>query len=308
MQNLKRDWIKTIVIIILLSNVSCTVDPPIGALIDISEVGSGYAVIEWKAVPDVTGYEVYTLNSQSNEYTLLNSTAELKYIDATLMPKSVAYYRIKPYQEVEGKKIYLNDSNTVSTETGDLGVPELSTLGFISNEVYLTWTSIVGATGYQVYYSKTGDKTRSLICTTEVSSCRIPILDSITYYFSARAIIKGSLETFVSSFSPILIIISKPVHNPIVSLTPYETSIEVYWNSKVDVDGYEVFIGNSAVFLFAKLVKDIKTTRTTLSDLTLGLKYFVWVRSYAMSGTGKVYSEFSPIPQAATTYVEIVSN
>ncbi len=308
MQRAKIGLIRAIVIIILLCNVSCTDNHSKGALIDISEVGAGYAVLEWEAVPDVTGYEVYALNHQSNEYVLLNSTIDLNYKDTTLMPLSIAYYKIRPYKELEGNKIYLDDSNIVSTKTGDLGIPELSSLGFIGTNVYLTWTDIVGATGYQVYASKTGDRVKDLICTTEVSSCTIPIIDSRMYYFSARAIMAGSAETFTGRFSTVLLIISKPIRNPIVSLVPYAKSIDVAWNSQINVSGYEVFIGDSPVFLFAQKVKDIKTTRTTLTDLTLGVKYYVWVRSYVLTNSGKMYDEYAPIPKSATTYVEVVSN
>jgi len=304
MNIIKNRLVGVTVILFFLSNVACSAQQPISTLIDINEVGAGYAVIVWEAVPDVTGYEVYAAHSQSKEYTLLQSTADLQYVDTSLMPLSVAYYKIKPYSETDGVKTYRNYSNIVSTKTGNLGTPELSSLGFVSNEVFLAWTSIAGATGYQVYVSQIGDKTRKLICTTEVPSCTIPINSSETYYFSARAIRTGESEVYVGEFSNIFIIIAKPIDNPNITLVAYETSINVFWNEQTGVSGYEVFIGDNSVFLFAKQVKDIKTTRLTLTGLTLGHKYFVWVRSYIKSKTGeKSYSEFAPIAKFTTTYI-----
>ncbi len=303
MNTIKNCLIRVTVILFLLSNAACSPKQTNGVLIDIDEVGSGYAVIVWESVPDVTGYEVYAAHSQSKEYTLLNSTTELKYVDTSLMPLSVAYYKVKPYSETNGVKVYKNFSNTVSTKTGNLGIPELSTLGFISDDVYLAWTSIVGATGYQVYVSNVGDYEKRLVCTTEVPSCTIPIIESKTYYFSARAITQGATETFMGEFSQVLVIIAKPIMNPNITLTAYDKRIDIVWNAQTKVTGYEVFIGDSSVFLFAKMVKDIKTTRISLTGLTLGKKYFVWVRSYIKTSTGKIYSEFAPVYKFATTYI-----
>lgn len=305
MNTAKNCLIRFTVILFLLSNVACSTKQPNGALIDINEVGSGYAVIVWEAVPEVTGYEVYAAHNQSKEYTLLNSTADLKYIDNSLMPLSVAYYKIKPYTETDGVKTYRNYSNIVSTKTGNLGTPELSTLGFVSEEVFLAWTEIAGATGYQVYMSKIGDKIRKLVCSTEVPSCTIPVNGSETYYFSARAVISGATATYVSEFSKILIIITKPIKDPVITLVSKATSIDVFWNAQTGASGYEVYIGDTSVFLFAKQVKDISTTHLTLSGLTLGLKYYVWVRSYIKLKTGeKIYSEFSPIAKSTITHIE----
>lgn len=304
MNIIKNRLVGVTVILFFLSNVACSAQQSISTLIDVNEVSAGYAVIVWEAVPDVTGYEVYATHSQSNEYTLLQSTTDLKYVDTSLMPLSVAYYKIKPYSETDGVKTYRNYSNIVSTKTGNLGTPDLSTLGFVSDEVFLAWTDIAGATGYQVYVSKIGDTTRKLVCTTEVPSCTIPIKSSETYYFSARAIRTSESANYVGDFSKIFVIISNPIDNPNITLMANETSIDVFWNEQTGVSGYEVFIGDSSVFLFAKQVKDIKTTRLTLTGLTLGHKYFVWVRSYVKSKTGvKTYSEFAPIPRFTTTYI-----
>ena len=95
MSIIKKGLIRLTVILFLLSNVSCSAQEIGKTLIEIEEIGAAYAVLIWKAVPNVTGYEVYSSIDETKTYTLLSSTSDLTYRDDTLVPLTTATYKVR---------------------------------------------------------------------------------------------------------------------------------------------------------------------------------------------------------------------
>lgn len=304
----KKYLIRVTVILFLLSNISCTAAQISKVLINVDEVGAAYAILNWEAVPEMTGYEVYSTSGNAKDYTLMESTTALTYTDSTLIPMSTAYYKIRPYKETEGEKVYGNYSNTVSAETTSLGATELILFGLTSKEVILNWLPIVGATSYQVLVSKVGDKALSVVCTTELLTCKLPIIPSKTHFFRVRAIMQANDQIYIGRISPALIVISDPINNPVVRLIAYENSITGSWKIDSKVSGYEIYLSETSVFIFGKKVKEVKTNTFTLTGLTTGQRYYIWVKPYVNTNTGRKYGEFVPVSKSALTFTPIVTD
>jgi len=306
--NIKNCLIRATVILFLMMNVSCTAVAISSVNIKIDEVGASYAILNWDAVPNMTGYEVYMTNSKAKEYTLMDSTSDLSYTDTTLIPLSVAYYKIRPYKETEGTKTYGSYSNSVIAETTALGTSELIMFGLTKDEVILTWEVVPGAGRYQVLVSNVGDKAMTIACTTELMTCTLPIITSKTYFFRIVALYESEGELYMGHISPALIVIANPIINPVVRLTAYETSISGVWKIDGTDSGYEIYLGTSSVFVFGKKVQEVKSNSFIIKGLTSGQRYYVWVRSYINTASGRKYSEFGPVPVSALTTLPEISS
>lgn len=309
MFNTKKCLIRATVILFLMMNVSCTAVAISNINIKIDEVGASYAILNWEAVPNMTGYDVYTTSSKAKEYTLMDSTTDLTYTDTTLIPLSIAYYKIRPYKETEGSKTYGSYSNSVSAETTALGTSELVIFGLTNEEVILTWDVVPGAGTYQVLVSNVGDKSMTIGCTTELLTCTLPIITSKTYFFRIIALYESEGELYTGHISPALIVNANPIINPVVRLTAYETSISGVWKIDGSDSGYEIYLSTTSVFVFGKKVQDVKTNSFMIKGLTTGQRYTIWVKAYVNTASGRKYSEFGPVAISAVPSIDdTVSN
>jgi hypothetical protein len=299
--NTKKCLIRATVILFLLTNVSCSAVAISNINIKIDEVGASYAILNWEAVPNMTGYEVYSTSSKAKEYTLMDSTTDLSYTDTTLIPLSVAYYKIRPYKETEGTKTYGSYSNSVVAETTALGTSELIMFGLTNDEVILTWLAVPGAGSYQVLVSNIGDKAMTIGCTTELLTCTLKIITSKTYFFRIVALYESEGELYTGHISPVLIVNANPIINPVVRLSALETSINGVWKIDGTDSGYEIYLGTSSVFAFSKKVLEVKTNSFTIKGLLSSQRYTVWIKAYVNTSTGRKYSEFAPVAVSVMT-------
>ncbi len=301
MFNTKKCLIRATVILLLMTTVSCGTASVNNVTINLDEVGASFAILKWEAVLDMTGYEIYSATSKDNEYTFMDSTTDLTYTDSTLIPLSVVYYKIRPYKETEGIKTYSPYSNSISAETTSLGSGELILFGLTSKEVILAWEAVPGASSYEIFVSTVGETTLTSVCVTELLTCTLPITASKTYFYRLKARYQSVGELYSGPVSAPLTVIANPIINPAVRLTASETSISGGWKIDTTVSGYEIYLGTSSVFVFAKKVQEVKTNAFTLKGLISGQGYTIWVKAYVNTATGRRYSEFSPVSASVLT-------
>ena len=159
----------------------------------------GNPVISWSAVENAASYKIYRSTKSSKSYTLLNTTTELSYTDATVTTGKSYYY-----------KVVAVGTNTESVQSsyiklsGKCAQPELTiSVNTSSGKPMLNWNKVTGAKKYEVYRATSlGGKYKKLTTTTKLTYTDTSASVGTTYYYKIRAV--GSSSSYNSIYSEIL--------------------------------------------------------------------------------------------------------
>ncbi len=171
-------------------------------------------------------------------------------------------------------------------------------------QLTVEWTSVYGATGYEVWYSTTNDPSTATQVTDSFTgtSCIITeLINGTIYYIWVRATNSGGTSEWSSVGTGEPVAAVNPPGNPGAPvLKGGDKEITVIWESVTGATGYEVWYAttnntSSAV----KSVNTISGTGTTIMGLTNGSTYYVWVKAVNNEGT----SDFGPAAHITLTVV-----
>jgi len=146
--------------------------------------------VSWKKCTGASGYAVYYKKSTSSNYTLLKRTTSL-YVKKKNLSDNVKYnFKVVPYYKYKSGSKYkydgVNYRTASATTLKKLAQPKMKKDG---SRVSLTWQSISGASGYQVYWSAKKKGTYKKLC--DYSSKYVGMSFSVgkgkTYYYKTRA-------------------------------------------------------------------------------------------------------------------------
>ena len=156
--------------------------------------------ISWNAISDVSGYYVYRRASTSDSWTKIATvTSGTSYTDKSASGRY--YYCVAAYNTVNGTKYAGEKSNMIRART--LAAPTNVTVepDDYSLENIISWNSVTGATGYQIYYQVTEDGDWTLAETVgNVTSYRHTIDHGYYYFYKVRAIYKYDGTTSYGSY------------------------------------------------------------------------------------------------------------
>ena len=159
----------------------------------------------------------------------------------------------------------------------------------------ITWNAVAGASAYEVWYG-TGNNSASATKygadVTGTTATITGLTNGITYYMWIKA--KNIIGT--SGFSPSAtgtpaLPTAAPTAPGAPTLTPGNAQIVVSWNAVAGASAYEVWYGtgnNSA--RATKYGADVTGNMVTITGLTNGITYYVWIKATNSRGT----SDFSP--------------
>ena len=121
--------------------------------------------VSWDKMDGVDGYQVYRSTSKNGTYKRAYSTADPDknwYINTGRTTGKTYYYKVRGYKEISGKKVYTNFSAIKSAYARPNKVKNVA-IGTSSSDEFqifqqfdVTWDSVKGADGYQVYISEQG--------------------------------------------------------------------------------------------------------------------------------------------------------
>lgn len=163
--------------------------------------------LSWKSAADADLYMVYRSTSKSGKYTCVAKTTETSYVDEVNLTGKTYYYKVKAYQEVNGKDYFGKFSGTVSAKT-KLRAPVLKK-EVISGETVLSWNKVDGADGYQIYRAAKKKGTYKLVRTVNTGGeGENTITSSFTcsakgkiYYYKVKAFRKQAGSRVYSPYS-----------------------------------------------------------------------------------------------------------
>ncbi len=255
--------------------------------------------LAWGAVAGAGGYEVYRATSSGGTYTKLITTTSLNYTNTGLATGTTYYYKVRAYRTEGGVKVY-GGYSAVKSAKPTLGAMTLSSAvsaGY--NSVKLTWSTVAGAGGYEVYRAtSTGGTYTKLITTTALNYTNTGLVTGRTYYFKVRAYRTVNGVKVYGGYSAVRS--AKPALGTATlssAASAGYSSVKLIWSAVAGAGGYEVYRAASAGGVYAKVMTTTSLSYTN-TGLATGTTYYYKVRAYRTVGGVKVYGGYSAVKSA----------
>ena len=144
--------------------------------------------ISWNGVVGASGYEVYRATSSTGPYTLVSRTTATRYNNTGLTTNRTYYYKVREYRIVGTVKEYSYFLTVVSAKPVPSTPINAKATRIGCKSIKLTWSSVTGANGYEVYRSISSTGTYILLTrTTYLYYANSGLITGKTYYYKMRS-------------------------------------------------------------------------------------------------------------------------
>ena len=165
---------------------------------------TSYIKLTWDKAPGAAGYSVYRYDNATDSYKKLKATTALSYTDKDVKAGTKYTYKVVPYGRSRLNNVYYSKGNIIIETATKTQTPILSDYTVYKGKVKLFWTSTIGETGYQVYYSTKKDSGFKKYSNFASNTGYVNNLTSgKTYYFKVRTYIKTNSGYVYSDWSNI---------------------------------------------------------------------------------------------------------
>lgn len=143
--------------------------------------------VKWKKMKGVTGYEIYRSSSENGTYELVGTTAGTSYTNSGLSTGESYFLKVRAYVQQGMTKIYGNYSPVVKAKPVP-NIPASFKVGKGSaKSIEVTWKSVKGSSGYEVFRSRSKSGKYKLIKRTKGTSFDDKgIKSGKSYYYRMR--------------------------------------------------------------------------------------------------------------------------
>ncbi|MBR2294769.1 MAG: hypothetical protein IJ869_03300 [Clostridiales bacterium] len=245
--------------------------------------GTSSVKLTWDKNSNAQCYEVWRANSADGPWTKINTITATSYTNSGLDSGTAYFYRVRGYVSFNGTKHYGAYSSTKFIAPK----PEAPLYLFgdpVSNSVIdLTWESVPGADGYEVWRSVSPDGPFVCICNncTDTSRTCTNLEAATQYYFKVRAYNDyGSVRVYGEYVSGTALETAVGITN-IGRNGASGASFYIEWTPAHGAEGYEVSRATSSNGPYT-VIGTTRGTRFNDSTAVPGQKYFYRVRAYAV--------------------------
>lgn len=257
----------------------------------------GNIQISFDAVPYATKYKIYRSTSKTGTYSLISTTSKTTINNTKNVIINKNYY----YKVVAINEDIVSPASDIVSAKSYLPQPTVTAKSSSYSSVRISYNTISGAQGYEIYRatSKTGKYTL-VKTTTDTSSITGGLTTSKTYYYKVRAYRVVSGKKYYSAYSDVVSVIPK-VSSPKVTVTSYDYNANKITITKpLGAQGYAIYRKDSKNGTF-KLIK--RTTSTTYIDpnLETGKTYYYKVQAYRVVDGVRKYGPYKSIVSSAPT-------
>lgn len=258
---------------------------------------SGYSSISlsWSKVPDAEGYKIYRKTAGSSKYLPLAETdaGTVSYSDTKLTTGVTYQYNIKAYKTVNGVKYYSPD-NIVSAKPALGKVSGAEAKAVTYSKVRLTWKTVTGAHGYEIYKATSKSGTYSLakrVSDKENDSAEIAgLATGKTCYYKVRAYRNTDGDRVRGAFSEVKSATPR-LKTPALKLTAGKGKVTAKWTAVSGRTAYNVYTKSSKSASWKKAAVTKNTGRVL--KVKKGRTCYVRVNAYRTVNGKKVYSSYS---------------
>jgi len=242
--------------------------------------GNGLLTVSWPAVNGADQYDVYynTGNTiPASPVQTINAPATTAAI-SDLSNGTTYYVWVKP-------KNLRGAGNTNAAVSGTpMATPGNLTVSAGNQQITVSWATVPGASGYEIYYGTTATipVAASFTNVTEPGKTITGLSNGITYNFWVKAVNANG----TSGASPMAS--GKPIGNMgAVTLALGNEQLSLSWDPVAGADQYEVYYSTSST-IPGTPAQTVSTNTVTISSLTNGTTYYFWVKPKNSGGAGAV--------------------
>lgn len=256
--------------------------------------------VSWDAVSGASGYQVWRSTSPDKDFVAIGSVTTTSRSSTALKTGTKYYYKVRAYDEVNGKRAYGEFSSVVSAIPKVAKPANVKATCESAVSAKVSWSAVTGATGYQVWRSTSPNKDFVAVgSVAETSRLCSGLTTGTTYYFKVRAYKEVSGTKYYGDYSTVVSVVPKIVApSGVKAVSASATSIKVSWNAVSGMSGYQVWRSTSPDKGFVAVGSVTETSRVC-SGLMTGTTYYFKVRAYKESNGTKVYGEYSTVVSAA---------
>ena len=251
---------------------------------------SGAIKVSWSIVSGATKYEVYRSTKYDTGYVKVGETTGTSYTSKGLIIGNTYYYKIKAIaSDTAANSTYSSISSCTLSQSNNT-VTNLKVEKSTSTSIKASWSSVSGATKYEVYrstkydtgYVKVGE-------TTNTSYTSNNLTPGKTYYYKIKVAGGNTYSKIVNCPLPL----SKPSYLGIEKPTP--NSIKVSWREVENTIKYEIYRSTKYDTGYVKIGETTSTSYTS-NNLAQGKTYYYKIKAIGSSVAAS--SEYSSIVKA----------
>ena len=264
--------------------------------------------LSWGKVDEAQGYQIYRATSSTGTYTLIKSTTDISYVDTGLVTGTTYYYKIRSFITSGTTNLYGAYSGVVSGKPIPANPANTLAVLLSSSSSNIRWSTVSGATGYEVWRSTSSTGTYSLVSTTAITNyTNTGLTSGTTYYYKVRAYTLVGTTKVYGNYSSI---VSGKLGSIVATSASFDSS-KLSWTGVTGAAGYEIYRSTSASGTYS-LITSTTGANYTDTGITTGITYYYKIRSYTMSGTTKVYGAYSgiasvkPIPATPANTIAVL--
>ncbi len=251
--------------------------------------GNASDTIRWNVDPGTTSYNLYWSNTpgidvtDATTYAFKISNPTSSYVHA-LLTNGTTYYYVVTGVNANGES---DPSAEVSaTPQAPLAPPTLSSVHAGNAKDTLKWTSVAGASTYNVYRGTAPGVTT--LTGTKLASHTSPFTDSVgltngtTYYYVVTAV-KGGVEGAISNELSATPQAPPAAPSGVTGAITSATSVTITWPAVSGATGYNIYYSTSQNVSVSTGTKvGGVTSPSTVTGLTTGTPYFFIVTATAL--------------------------
>ena len=272
------------------------VAPGIPTGIGATAQSSASIAVSWTAVTGATSYQIFRSTTSGSAYAQVGTSASSPFTDVGLTASTPYYYVVKAVNSA-GISGYSSEATATTSAPAVVapGVPTgLGATAQSSTSIAVSWTTVTGATSYQIFRSTTSGSAYTQVGTSASSPFTdVGLTASTPYYYVVKAVnsagISGySSEATATTSAPPVVAPGAPTG--VGATAQSSTSIAVTWTAVTGATSYTIFRSATSGGAYTQVGTSASSPFTDVG-LTPSTPYYYVVKAVNSAGTSGYSSE-----------------
>lgn len=270
-----------------------TVNAEIVAPVLTAVAGVNQVSISWPAVTGAATYELWAWETDEDWEQLDDgSLTATSFIHSSLIAGNAYYYQARAVSSTGAQGPW--SEQVAATVLANLAAPTLTPTAAAAGQITLTWQTVTGAAGYEIWVHQTGADWQQAddgsLTGSSTSFTHASLTAGTTYYYQGRALDANAAAGPWSL--PVHATVPITIAAPTLTLTPGHQQIAISWQAVPHADTYELWTWQEGGAWEQLDDGSLTATSFTHSNLTVGDKHYYAIRGLNNDGTEGAWSEY----------------